>query len=296
MAQPTQWSIPVDLIVINILNGISFGSILFLLASGFSLIFGVMGILNLAHGVLYMVGAYIGWTIAVHYGLNFGLAVIAGGLTAGVVGLTIERVFLRHLYKQINEQVLLTFGFVLILTNLSMWLWGPVAKAPFTAALLSTSFNIGDWSYPVSRVSVILIGLIMAIGLWWLQNKTRVGAIVRAGMDDKEMTMGLGVNLERVSIAIFFLGSFLAGSAGVLGSQLMGVKLELGIDILLLTIIVIFVGGVGSVEGALLGGMLIGLIDTLGKGFFPQFAMFTMYLVMITILLARPTGLLGRKV
>lgn len=283
-------------IILNLLNGISFGSILFLLASAFSLIYGVMGVLNLSHGALYMVGAYLGWTIAVRLGLNFGLAILVGGLTAGAVGLVMERGFLRHLYKQINEQALLTYGFVLILTNICLWLWGALPRPPFTAAFLSHSFNFAGWSYPVSRVTVIFVGLAIAVGLWWLQNKTRVGAIVRAGMDNKEMTMGLGINLERVSIAIFFLGSFIAGSAGVLGAQLLGVNLQLGIGILLLTLIVIFVGGAGSVEGALLGGILIGLIDTFGKGFFPDFAMFTMYLAMVIILLARPNGLLGRKI
>jgi branched-chain amino acid transport system permease protein len=283
-----------NVFVINLLNGISFGSVLFLLASGLSIIFGLMGILNLSHGALYMVGAYVGWTVAVKYGLNFGLAVLAGGLTAGALGLFIEQGFLRRLYKQLNEQVLLTFGFVYILTNVSLWIWGPLARPAFTAGFLSGSFPIGHWSYPIARAGIIITGLILAVGLWWLQNKTRMGAIVRAGMDDKEMTMGLGVNLDRVSIVLFFLGSFLAGFAGVIGAQFLGVNLGFGINILLLALVVIVIGGMGSVEGALLGSMVIGIIDAFGKALFPGLAMFLTYFVMIIVLLVRPAGLLGR--
>ncbi len=283
-----------NVFVINLLNGISFGSVLFLLASGLSIIFGLMGILNLSHGALYMVGAYVGWTVAVKYGLNFGLAVLAGGLTAGALGLFIEQGFLRRLYKQLNEQVLLTFGFVYILTNLCLWIWGPLARPAFTADFLSGSFPIGHWSYPIARAGIIITGLVLAVGLWWLQNRTRVGAIVRAGMDDKEMTMGLGVNLKKVSVVLFFVGSFLAGFAGVIGAQFLGVNLEFGVNILLLALVVIVIGGMGSVEGTLLGSMVIGIIDAFGKALFPGLAMFLIYFVMIIVLLVRPAGLLGR--
>lgn len=282
--------------MLSLLNGISFGTILFLLASGFSLILGVMGILNLAHGALYMIGAYVGWSLAVRYGLNFPLAVLAGGVAAGLVGLIIERGFLRHLYRQLTQQVLLTIGFVYILTDLSQWFWGPLARGPFTAPFLSGSFPIMSWSYPTARVAIIFMGLILAVGLWWLQDKTRYGAIVRAGMDDKQMTMGLGINVERVSTIVFFVGAFIAGFAGVTGAQLLGVNLNLGWEVLLLSLIVVVVGGMGSVQGALLGGMLIGLIDAFGRALFPELASFTMYLAMIIILLVRPHGLLRRGV
>ncbi len=258
--------------------------------------FGVMGILNLAHGALYMIGAYVGWTVAVKYGLNFGLAVLAAGLAGGLVGLAVERGFLRHLYKQLNEQVLLTFGFVYIITNLSLWIWGAKARAPFTAPFLSGSFPIGNMTYPLSRIAIIIVGGVLAIGLWWLQDKTRIGAILRAGMDYKEMTMALGINLPRVSIFVFFLSAFIAGAAGVIGAPLFGAHLGIALNVLLLAVIVIIVGGVGSIQGALLASMLIGVIDAFGKALFPQFAMFTMYLLMVIILLIRPSGLLGRRV
>lgn len=285
-----------DVVVLNALNGILFGSILFLLASGLSLILGVMGILNLSHGALFMIGGYVGWSVAIRHGLNFGFALVAGAVAAGLVGLVMERGFLRYLYRQLNEQVLLTIGFIYILTNLSLWIWGPSPKAPFVPSLLSGSFNIMGWPYPTVRIAIILTGLVLAIGLWWLQDKTRIGAIIRAGMEDKEMVMGLGINLDRLFTAVFFLGAFTAGLAGVVGAQLLGVNLSLGWEILLYALVVVVVGGMGSVQGAFLGAMLIGFIDTFGKVLFPEFATYTIYLAMITILLARPRGLLGRPI
>jgi len=289
-------SYTMDWFVINLINGISYGMVLFLIASGMSIVFGAMGIINLAHGAFYMVGAYMGWTVAVKWGAGFGLGLLAGGLCAGLVGLVIERGLLRHLYKKPNEQVLLTFGFVYILANLCLWIWGGWPRMPFTANFLTGSVEILGRAYPKARVAVIVVGLVLAIGLWWLQEKTRMGAIVRAGMDDKEMTMGLGINLERVFALIFFVSAFIAGSAGVIGAQLLGVHNALGMDILLLALIVIIVGGVGSIQGALLGGILIGVIDVFGKAIFPQLAMFTMYLTMIVVIIVRPAGLLGRKI
>lgn len=284
-----------EFIVLSMLNGLSYGLILFLLAAGISLIYGVMGILNLAHGALYMVGAYVGWSIAVQNGLNFWLAVLMGGLVAGLLGLVMERVFFRRLYKQLNEQVLLTFGFIYILTNLSIWIWGAEYRASFTAPILTGSFHIAGLTYPIARITVIFIGLSIAVGLWWLQDKTRVGAIVRAGMDDKETTMSLGINLGLVSTAVFFLGAFIAGFAGVIGAQLVGVSPTLSIDILLLSMVVLVIGGLGSVQGVLLGGILIGGTDAFGKALFPELAMFFIYLAMIIILVVRPRGLLGRR-
>jgi branched-chain amino acid transport system permease protein len=166
----------------------------------------------------------------------------------------------------------------------------------FTSRSLSGLWDILGLPYPIARIVIILIGLAVGIVLWWLQDRTRMGAIVRAGMDDKEMTEGLGINLERVSMFVFFLAAFIAGMAGVIGAQLMGVHSVLGFDILLLALVVVIVGGMGSVQGSLLGGVLIGLIDTFGKSLFPQMAMFTMYFAMIVILILKPSGLLGRKV
>lgn len=285
-----------EVLVINLLNGLSYGMILFLIAAGMSIVMGAMNITNLAHGVLYMIGGYVGWTTAVKLGAPFGVGLLTGGLAAGLIGLIIERGFLRVLYKMPNEQVLLTFGFVYILTNLCLWVWGGWPRMPFTAEFLNGSIQIMGKAYPKARLATIIIGFLLAIALWWLQEKTRIGARVRAGMDNKEMTMGLGINLERLFALVFFFASFVAGFAGVIGAQLLGVYNALGLEILLLALIVIIVGGVGSIQGALLGGIIIGIIDAFGRALFPKFAMFTMYLTMIVVLLLRPSGLLGRKV
>ncbi len=285
-----------DIIVQNLLNGVSFGIILFLLASGLSISLGLMGILNLAHGALYMVGGYVGWLLAVRSGWNFWLAVLGAGLASGLLGLIIERIFLRHLYKKRNEQVLLTFGLIYILTNLSIWIWGAEPRTPFTAPFLSGSFNLSGLQYPTARMAIIVIGVILAVGLWLLQDRTRLGAIVRAGMENKEMVTGLGINMGAVFTIVFFVASFLAGFAGVIGAQLLGVYPDLSLDVLLLALVVVVVGGMGSVRGTLLGSMIIGLIHSFGVALFPELAMFTIYLVMIIILLARPAGLLGKKV
>ena len=280
--------------LLALLNGLSFGSILFLFASSLSLILGVMGILNLTHGALYMIGAYVGWTVAVQFGLSYWLATLVGGVAAGLVGLIIERGLLQRLYKQLSEQVLLCFGLIYVLTNITQWIYGPETKPPFTAPLLSGSFDLGGWAYPHSRIAIILIGLVLAAGLWWLQDKTKVGAILRAGMDDKETTTGLGINLSRVNFAVFSLGAFIAGFAGVIGAQMIGASLNLGMNVLVLALVVVVIGGLGSVQGALLGGIIIGCIDSIGKTYFPELAMFTIYFAMMVMLLVRPSGLFGR--
>ena len=285
-----------DVFVLNILNAISYGAILFLLASGFSLIFGVMGILNLSHGALYMIGAYIGWTVAVKNGWNFWLGALTGGMVAGLLSLIMEAGFFRRLYKQLNEQMLLTFGFVYILDNLARWIWGPLYKPPFTTPFLSGSIDIMGSKYPTVRIAIICIGIIIGIGLWWLQDKTRVGAMIRAGMDDKETALALGINLPLIATFSFFIGSFVAGFAGVIGAQVMGVYPEMSMSVMLLVLAVIIIGGVGSIQGTLLGAGILGLIDSFGKSLFPDYAMFTVYLAMVAVLLIKPSGILGRQV
>lgn len=281
--------------LMNLLNGLSYGMVLFLIAAGMSIVMGAMGITNLAHGVLYMVGAYVGWTVAVQAGAGYWLGVLAGGLAAGLLGLVIERGFLRFLYKQVNEQVLLTFGFVYIVSNLCLWVWGGWPRMSFTADFLQGTVTVMDRTYPAARLAMIFIGLLVAAVLWWVQERTRVGAMVRAGMDDKETASALGINLERVFAVMFFGASFVAGMAGVLGAQMLGVHPNMGFEILLLALIVIIVGGVGSVGGSLLGGILIGLIDAFGRALVPQLAMFSMYLAMVVVITIRPSGLMGRK-
>ena len=284
-----------DVLLANFLIGISFGFILFLLGTGLSLTMGLMRIVNLAHGALYMVGAYVGLSAAKFTG-NFVAGVLAGGICAGLLGLIMEMGFLRRLYKRELDQVLLTIGFIYILTNLAQWAWGPMPLSGVIPSVLSGSIPVGGVTLPVFRLTIIVFGLIAAAGLWLFQERTRVGAIIRAGMDNKEMTAGLGINLTVVFTGVFALGAFVAGFCGLIGAPLLGINLAIGWDALLLAMIVVIVGGTGSIQGALAGGLVIGLVDAYGKAFFPEFAYFTMYLVLIIILLFRPSGLLGRAI
>lgn len=291
-----------DALLANFLIGISFGFILFLLGTGLSLTMGLMRIVNLAHGALYMVGGYTGLAVAqftenlVGRDLSFVLGVLAGGTCAGLLGLIMESGFLRRLYKRDLDQVLLTIGFIYILTNLAQWIWGPVPQSGVIPSILSGSIPLGRITFPVFRLAIIAFGLVAAACLWLFQEKTRVGAIIRAGMDNKEMTTGLGINLKVVFTGVFTLGAFVAGFCGLIGAPLLGINLGVGWDALLLAMIVVIVGGTGSVQGALVGGLVIGLVDAYGKAFFPELAYFTMYLVLIIILLFRPSGLMGRKI
>ncbi len=287
-------SFAMEIWVVNSLNGISFGMILFLLATGLSLTLGVMGILNLTHGALFMVGGFVGWTV-VTMGGNFWLAALLGGITSGLIGLMIERAFLQRLYKLLDEQVLLTLGLIYILGNVILWIYGGHGRVAATPSLLAFSIGIGDYSFPAYRLGIIGIGAVAFIGLWWLMEKTRAGAIIRAGMDNKEMTGGLGLNYGLVCSAVFALGSFAGGFAGAVATPVIGVAFYMSMDYLLYALIVVVIGGAGSVTGTLVGALLIGLIDAFGKALIPDFAMFTMYVALIIILLVKPTGLLGRK-
>lgn len=283
-----------ELIIINLLNGISFGMILFILAMGLSITLGVMGILNLAHGSLFMIGGFIGVSI-IRSGGSFWLATIIGSFGAAILGLVIERLFLARLYRQLDNQVLLTLGLIYIFGNIVLWIFGGRVQLFDPPALLSLKISIGKYAFPFYRMFLILIGTILFILIWWLIEKTRIGAIVRAGMDNKEMTMGLGINYSLTCSIVFTLGSFIGGFAGCMSIPFIGVVHSMALEILLYALIVVVVGGPGSVFGTLLGGLLIGIIDSLGKAFFPDLAMFTLYLVLIVTLLLKPTGLCGRS-
>jgi branched-chain amino acid transport system permease protein len=283
-----------ELILANVLNGISYASILFLIAGGLSLVFGVMGVINLAHGALYMLGAFIGLSIAIYTG-NFLIAAIGAAIGLGIIGLILERVFLGHLYKMLDQQALLTLGFVYVFANVALWVWGPYPIMGKGPAFLSSTISIGDYDFPIYRFGLIFIGLAMFFGLWWLQDKTRLGSRVRAGMDNKNMTMSLGVNYGLIATAIFVLGAAMGGLAGYLGAPILGADPDMSMSVLLLAMIVVVIGGLGSVHGALFGSLIIGIIDTFGNAYFPDFAMFTAYLIFIIVLIVKPTGLLGRK-
>jgi branched-chain amino acid transport system permease protein len=283
-----------ELVILSLLNGVSFGMVLFLLTVGLSITLGLMGIINLSHGALFMVASFVGWMFVVELGYSYWLALLVGAIIAGLIGLGIEQGFLSRLHGRTDDQVLLTIGFIYILMNLSLWIWGGRARMPYSAPILSGTFYIAGWQYPIYRMFIIGAGVILIVALWWLLERTRIGAIIRAGMDDIETANALGKNMGRINALVFFLGSFLAGLAGVIGAQMMGPRIGMGWDILLLALVVLVVGGMGSIQGALIGALLIGLVDSFGRALLPDLAMFFIYIVMIIVLLVKPSGLIPR--
>ena len=282
-------------LVVTGLNGLSYAFILFLLAAGFSLTFGVMGVLNLAHGTLFVVGAYIGLELMARLDA-FWLAIIVAAAGLAVIGFALYYFFLRHLYNKVPEQGVLTIGVAYALANMVLWIWGPFAKMGQTPQMLTGVIRVGTLAFPIYRIFICGVGIVVLAILWWMQDKTRVGAIIRAGMDNKDMTVSLGINYGLVSTLVFLFGMALAGVAGILGTPILGTYPSMGDGLLLLTLVVVIVGGTGYIQGTMLGALIIGLLDTFGKAYFPQMALFTSYIIFLVVLLVRPSGLIGRKV
>lgn len=282
---------------IQVLNGISLGMLLFLLASGLALITGLMGIVNLAHGSYFLLGAYSGMTVLKQVVDNFVLAVVVGAVVGGLLGVLMQRFFLYRFYKNDLAQVLLTFGFLFMFQDLGYWLFGDLAR---TATVLSapgplaSSLRVGSLSYPLYRLFLIGVGVVVALGLWLLIERTRVGAIIRAGVDDAEMLRALGINVPLLFTVIFALGAALAGLGGVIGAPFLGVYPGADLNVLLLAFVVLIVGGLGSLKGAFIGSLLIGLLDTFGRAQFPELSQFTVFAPMAVILAIKPSGLFGR--
>ena len=280
--------------VVQTLNGISFGMLLFLLAAGLSLIYGLMKILNLTHGSFYLWGGYVGLLVVRATG-NLFLAVIASGLAIALIGALMERFLLRRLYHQELPQTLLTFGFLFIFSDLGIFIWGGNPQTMPRPAMLSQSVQLGDFFYPSYRLFIIVFGLLVAGLLWWIQEGTRVGAMLRAGVDDEEIARALGINVSLLFTLVFALGAFLAALGGTMGGPVMGVYPGADFDVMLLGFVVIIIGGLGSLRGALVGGLIVGLLDNFGKVFFPEFALFTIFAPMALILAVRPLGLFGQQ-
>ena len=279
-----------DAFLVQALNGLSFGALLFLLASGFTLVFGLMRIVNLAHGALYLAGGYVGIVTAVATG-NFLFALLAGALAAALLGLVSERVLLRRVRGLELPEVLLTVGIGLVIADVARVFGGnPQSLTP--PRWLSGALDLGFIAYPRYRWFVIGLAVLVGVGLYFVQNKTRVGAIMRAGVDDREMTGMMGINVDRVFAWLFVFGAALAGLAGVASGpadHAPGADTE----ILLFALVVVIVGGLGSVTGAAVGSALIGLIDSFAKVWIPELSYFAVFAPMAVVLVFRPRGLFG---
>lgn len=274
-------------------NGAAFGMLLFLLGSGMSLIFGVMRIVNLAHGSYYLLGAYIGVTVVRATG-SFVLAVAAAAATTLVAGLLMQRLFLQRFAGRILPQVLVTMGFLLVFADLSLWLWGGHSQIMTTPRALGGSVRLGTLVFPVYRAFVMAVGAALALLLWFGLERTRLGAQVRAAVDDPEIAQATGINVPRLSTGMFSVGAALAGIGGVLGSPFLGVYPGADLDVLTLAFAVVIIGGLGSLPGTLVGSLFVGLADNLGKALVPELSYITFFAPMALILAVRPRGLFRR--
>lgn len=282
-----------ELIVSQLVNGLVYGMLLFLVAAGLSLIFGLMNVVNAAHGSFFMIGAYVAFAVEQATG-NFWLALIAAPLVAIVVGAVVERVFLRPLYDRGHlDQVLLTFGFTFVFIDAVRWIWGPDNRSLTPPPSLSNTMSLLGSVVPTYRLFIIAFGAVVAVLLYLFLERSRFGAMVRAGVDDATTAAGLGIDVKLLFAVVFSLGVALAALGGAVAGPILGVYPGIDIDILIPSFIVVVIGGMGSLRGALAASILVGLIDTLGRAYFPDLALFMIYLIMVVVLLVRPQGLFG---
>jgi branched-chain amino acid transport system permease protein len=280
--------------LIQTFNGVSYGALLFLLASGLTLIFGVMRIVNLSHGAYFLLGGYVALSVIGYTG-SWLLALPAAALTIAALGLAVERVFLRPLGFDPLRQVLLTVGFAFLFQQAALDIWGGDNLIVHPPAALTTSVVIGELHLPTYRIFMIALAAAIGLALWFAMERTRIGAMVRATVDDAEMARGIGIDTSKVSMFIFALGAFLAALGGVIGGAFLGIYPGLDFEVLPIAFAVVIIGGMGSLAGAAVGSMLVGLADNFGKALFPELAYFSLYAPMVLILAMKPTGLLGRE-
>ena len=289
------------LLIEQVLNGLQFGIMLFLMAAGLTLIFGVMGLINLAHGSLYMIGSFL-------------LGLVAALAGAAIAGALVELLVIRRLYtKDHLDQVLATFALILIFSEGTRWIFGSFPLFLDVPDFLSGPVTLpGGIEYPLYRLALIAVGLAVALGLWMLISRTRLGVQIRAGENDREMIAALGIDIARLYTIVFALGAALAGLAGALVGAIQSVQVGMGEPVLILAFVVIVIGGIGSIKGALVGAILVGLTDTLGGIFLPEIlklfldpstatsigsslASMAIYILMAAVLILRPAGLFGAR-
>jgi branched-chain amino acid transport system permease protein len=283
-----------DELALQALNGLSFGALLFLLASGFTLVFGLMKIVNLAHGAFYLVGGYVG-IAAFGATRSFLVAVLAGAATAAVFGLASERLLLRRVRGQELPEVLLTVGIALIIADGCLAVFGGNPRSIPIPTPLAGSVRLGSYAYPAYRLFVVALAVTVGVALYLVQHRTRLGALIRAGVDDREIAEAMGIDVPRVFTAMFVFGGALAGLAGVVAAGLLTLRPGADTDILLFALVVVVIGGLGSLQGAAVGSVLIGLVDAFSKLWVPELSYFAVFAPMAIILMFRPAGLFARS-
>ena len=280
--------------LIQTFNGVSYGALLFLVGSGLSLIFGVMRIVNLAHGSYFLLGGYVALSVIWATG-SWLLALPVAAMAVAVLGLVMERVFLRPLGFDPLRQVLLTVGFAFLLQQAALDIWSGNNFDISPPAALTRSIVVGGLYLPLYRVFMIAVALAIGLALWLTMEKTRLGATIRATVDDAQMARGVGIDTSFISMLIFALGAFLAALGGVIGGAFLGIYPGLDFEMLPIAFAVVIIGGMGSLGGAAIGALLVGLADNFGKALFPEVSYFTLYAPMALILAVKPTGLFGRE-
>jgi branched-chain amino acid transport system permease protein len=280
-------------LVTQTLNGLFSASLLFLIASGLTLAFGVMRIVNIAHASFYMLGVYVAYTVMLRTG-SLALGALVATLVAGVIGLGMERLFLRRFAGQPLAQMMMTMGFALVFRDAALMIWG---GDPFTLRYppaLARSVEMGDVVFPAYRLFVIVVAALVGAALWLLNERTLIGARLRATVDDPEAAATTGINVALVSGLVFAAGAGLAAFGGVMGGPILGGYPGLDFDLLPLAFVVVIIGGMGSLKGALIGSIIVGLVDNFGKALVPELSYFTLFAPMVLVLAIRPTGLYGR--
>ena len=294
-----------NIFLIQLLNGVQYGLLLFLVSSGLTLVFGIMGIINVAHGSFYMIGAYLAWSLAGQVG-SFWLALPLAIALSVLIGLLLEWLVVRWLYKRDHlYQVLCTYGLILVFEELRSVLWGDDVRSLPVPDILNYSIPLNDTlSYPVYRLGISVVCLAVALGLYLVIQKTRLGMTIRAGASNRDMVQSLGINIQLVYRVVFAAGIALAAFAGMIAAPVSAVAPGMGNYVLIICFVVVVIGGLGSVKGALIASLLIGLVDTFGKvlhlevaglKLLPELSSMTVYVLMAGILLWRPEGLFGKK-
>jgi len=283
----------VSMTTFHLLNGATFAALLFVVASGFTLIFGLMRIVNLAHGALYLFGGYLGLTISMMGG-NFYFSAIGAAIGVALMGLIIDLGLLRFVKGYELRQVLLTLGVAFVLNDLALVIWGGDTYSIPVPSYLDGPFEMGDLTYPKYRLFVLLVGVLIFILLWLLMAKTKLGALIRAGVDDSETVSAMGVDIRKIFIYTFMLGAALAGVGGVMGGAFLTLYPTADSEILVFSLAVVIIGGRGSLVGAAVGSLLVAMLANFGQVWFPELAYFVIFGPMAVLLAFRPLGLFGR--
>ncbi len=279
----------------QLFNGLMLGSFYVLLSLGLSIIFGMLGVVNFAHGAIYMLGAYAAYSLCYLFSQNFWVALIVGPVAVGLIGMLIESTLIKRLYAFPHFfNLLLTFGLMLFIEEGIRVVFSPIGKPFETPRALAGSADLGFMLFPKYRIFIIFVTAFCAAGIWLFLTKTRLGSVIRAGTDDSEMVSALGIDISRVFTLVFGLGAALAWLAGVLAAPVQNVTPEMGNLILTETFVVVIIGGMGSILGSILGGLIIGELITIGVVFWPPVANTLVFVFMAVILLVRPRGFFGR--